>query len=484
MSNPQIARELSDLFESWAGERPDLVLPLAPSASSRVYYRLKKGGRSAIGTFGEDDRENRAFLSFSRHFAAKGLPVPKIHAEDLTRSIYLQEDLGTTTMYSYLLQRGDSFPDYLYRLYKKTVKQLARLQIEGGEGLDYDLCFPRRAFDRQSMMWDFNYFKYCFLKPAGLHFDEQELENDMQRLATFLLEADDDYFMYRDCQTRNIMIVDGHPHFIDYQGGRKGALQYDLASLLFQAKANIPASIREEMLEYYLQSATDLTDIDAVKFVDLYYGFVLMRFIQVLGAYGYRGLYERKDHFLKSIPYALENVRWLFDTGRLKVDLPELRSVLMKLAESEKFEPFDRSRGTESLLTVSINSFSYKKGGVPGDPSGNGGGFVFDCRGLHNPGRYETYKKLTGRDEAVINFLKQHSRIKYFLSDVYRIVDPTVENYIDRSFTHLQINFGCTGGQHRSVFAADAMARHLSEKYGVRTRLRHIVMEAENWLKN
>ena len=472
---------LAELFEQWAGISPDLVLPLAPSGGNRVYYRLQSGKQSAIGAFSPDKKETAAFLGFSKHFKSKGLPVPEIYTEDTGRDVYLQEDLGFTTLYSYLLQKGEYFPDYLIQIYKKVVEQLAHLQIEGGEGLDYSVCYPRASFDRQSMFWDFNYFKYYFLKLAKAPFDEQALENDLHRFADYLLQADADYFMFRDFQTRNIMIKNGEPFFIDYQGGRKGALQYDLASILYQAKANIPPDIRLNLLHHYIDVAEKLTTIDRDKFIEYYYGFVLIRTIQVLGAYGYRGLYERKEYFVKSIPFALRNLQWIFDNVTLPIEIPELEKALKGIIESKQFEPFDKIKASSSLLRVNVNSFSYKKTGVPEDNSGNGGGFVFDCRFIHNPGRYEPYKKLHGRDEAVINFLKQHSNMADFLDNAYRIVDEAVENYIERSFTHLQINFGCTGGQHRSVYAADAMAKHLEEKYGMKITVAHIEQEKKGW---
>lgn len=480
MASVKVERLLTELFEDWAGENPRLVLPLAPSGSDRVYYRLQGKTKTAIGAYNPNRRENEAFLSFSEHFEHKDLPVPKIFAKNLEDNVYLQEDLGSTTLYSYLLQKGDYFPDYLIRIYKRVVEQLARLQIEGGDGLDYSVCYPRHSFDRQSMLWDFNYFKYYFLKLTGVNFDEQALEEDANRLIAYLLETDCRFFMFRDFQTRNIMIKGGEPYFIDYQGGRRGALQYDLASLLFQAKANIPSDIRRELLDHYIDAAGQLIDIDKESFIHYYRGYVLMRTIQVLGAYGFRGLYERREYFLQSIPFALRNVKWLFEQADLQVELPELRRALLEIVQSKQFEPFDKIKGTSSLLTVTINSFSYKSA-IPPDSSGNGGGFIFDCRFIHNPGRYEPYKKLTGRDEPVINFLKHHSQMGDFLNNVFRIVDQAVEDYIERSFTHLQVNFGCTGGQHRSVYAADALTRHIANKYGVKVQLKHIEQEKKEW---
>lgn len=477
MASLAIEQYLSALFEQWAGEVPTLVLPLAPSGSDRIYYRLQSKNKLAVGAYNPHPQENAAFIAFSEHFYAKGLPVPQIFAVDAEHDIYLQEDLGATTLYSYLLQKDDYFPDYLVKIYKRVVEQLARLQVLGGQGLDYSKCFPRTDFDRQSILWDFNYFKYYFLRLAHVPFDEQRLEEDAHRLSDFLLATDTSHFMFRDFQTRNIMIKNGEPIFIDYQGGRRGALQYDLASLLYQAKANIPDDIRDELLEHYLDALHELQPVDRAAFIDHYYGYVFIRSIQVLGAYGFRGLYERKEHFIQSIPYAIRNIKWLLDNHKIALEMPELRRALEGVIASKQFEPFDKIKSGTSLLTVNVSSFSYKINGIPPDDTGNGGGFVFDCRFIHNPGRYEPYKQLTGRDEAVINFLQHHSKMGDFLQDVFRIVDAAVEDYIERSFTHLHVSFGCTGGQHRSVYAAEALTRHLKDKYGVRVSLQHIEQE-------
>ncbi|MEM9931240.1 MAG: phosphotransferase, partial [Bacteroidota bacterium] len=327
MSKLPLESQLAALYQRWCGTPPELVLPLAPSGSARIYYRLEGKGGAAIGAYNPQQEENRAFLAFSKHFKAKGLPVPEIYLEDSEQNIYLQEDLGFTTLYSFLLQRGADFPDHLIRLYKLVVERLAELQIKGGEGLDYSDCFPRQDFDKQSMLWDFNTFKYYFLRLAGIPYDEQALEDDLHRLADYLLTADSQHFMFRDFQTRNIMIKGGQPYFIDYQGGRRGALQYDLASLLFQAKADIPQDIREQLLEHYLDKVETLIPVDRARFTQHYYGFVLIRTLQVLGAYGYRGLYERKQHFLQSIPFALGNLRWLLEEVVLPLELPTLKKV-------------------------------------------------------------------------------------------------------------------------------------------------------------
>ena len=466
MASPKTEWALAELFESWAGVPPDLILPLAPSGSDRIYYRLQKNDKVAIGTYSPHAKESLAFLNFSKHFHERNLPVPAIYAENLDAKVYLQEDLGSTTLYSFLLQNQHQFPDSLVQLYKKVVEKLAHLQINGSKELQYTYCFPKESFDRESMFWDFNYFKYHFLLPSQVGFDEVALEKDFHQLADFLLQADNEYFMFRDFQSRNILIRNGNPYFIDYQGGRKGALQYDLASLLYQAKANIPNDIRESLIQHYLDTASQLTNIDRDSFLSYFYGYVLMRNIQVLGAYGFRGIYERKAHFLLSIPYGLKNIQWLLEEGKIPLALPEITRCLQAIIKSQKYDPYDKSKGENSLLKVFVNSFSYHKRQIPVESSGNG---------------YEPYKKLSGKDESVINFLKHFSDMEPFLNNVYRMVDAAVENYLERSFTHLEINFGCTGGQHRSVYAADQLTAHLKDKYGIDVTLNHL--EQANWSK-
>ena len=472
MEAPLIESRLKELFETWAGEKAEMALPLAPSGSKRVYYKINGKSKTAIGSFNPIEEENKAFIYFSKHFGSKNIPVPEIYLVDEDHLFYLQEDLGFTTLYSFLLPQQETFPPHLLELYNKVVKHLAQMQIKGREDLDFDQCFPSPTFDKQSILLDLQYYKYYALKFAEIDFDEVALEKDFDTLASYLLEADQEFFMFRDFQTRNIMIKEGEPYFIDYQGGRKGALQYDLASLLFQAKANLPEEVREQLLEVYLQEAKKLHKIDPIAFKKYYYAYVLVRTLQVFGAYGYRGIYQRKKHFLDSIPYAVKNLTWLLDKIKFEFDAPTLFKASRALIGAKLFKVFDKSKGINSLLKVNVKSFSYKKG-IPKDASGHGGGFVFDCRFLHNPGRYEPYKDLTGRDEAVINFLEQHSEINDFLNNARLIIDKAVKNYIERSFTNLSIHFGCTGGKHRSVYSADKIAKYIVEKYGVKVSLHH-----------
>lgn len=477
-----IEQQLSTLFEQWSGEKMISIIKLAQSGSDRVYYRIKGNTKSCIGTHSPDKKENKAFITFTKHFWSKGLPVPELYLVDNQNDMYLQQDLGDLALYHFLPSDNQPFTEELVQLYKKILKLLTLLQIKGGDGLDYSVCYPRQAFDHQSMLWDLHYFKNYFLKLAKIPFDEQALEDDFERLIAFLLQADCTHFLFRDFQSRNIMVCENEPYFIDYQGGRKGALQYDVASLLFQAKGNIPHNIREDLLDYYLDCVELQLRIDRKAFTRYYYGYVLIRCLQAMGAYGFRGLYERKEHFIASIPFAIKNVAWWLDNVQIPVEMPELRKCLRLMVESKQFEPFDKKKGASSPLIVRVTSFSYKKSGIPKDETGNGGGFVFDCRAIENPGRYDEYKKLTGRDQPVIDFLKQQKSMDDFLLHTFAIVDNAVENYIERGFENLCVHFGCTGGQHRSVYSADALAKHLKDKYGVKIDLTHIQQEANGWM--
>ncbi|WP_244825089.1 RapZ C-terminal domain-containing protein [Carboxylicivirga mesophila] len=463
---------LIGLFEKWAGEEARSFVMLPPSGSYREYYRIAGRTKSAMGAYNADAKENQAFLEFSKHFKNRQLPVPAIYGVDMDHHVYLQEDLGDVTLYSFLqgIRKGKAFPEELVSFYKKTIKKLICFQVKGGEGLDYSKCYPRQAFDKQSMLWDLHYFKYYFLKLARIPFDEQALEDDYHRLIDFLLEVDHDYFLYRDFQSRNVMVVDDEPWFIDYQGGRKGALQYDLASLLFDAKADMPNSVREELLNFYVEELGNHISVDKHEFKQHYQGYVLIRIMQAMGAYGFRGFYEKKEHFLKSIPYAINNLKYLLETIDLGIELPTLFSALTNVTESEELMTIGQR---SSLLTVRISSFSYKRG-IPVDVSGNGGGFVFDCRAIHNPGRYPEYADKTGKDEEVIAFFGKEPEMADFLNDVFSLVDKSVEKYISRGFKNLMVNFGCTGGQHRSVYSAEQLASHLQHKYKLNVELKHV----------
>ena len=459
-----VKENLINLFEKWAGEKALCFFPLPPSGSSRKYYRIKSKNKTAIGAFYPNQKENIAFIEFSRHFFKKGLKVPEIYARDLKKKNYLVQDLGNETLFSLINKerKENDFSPQIIEIYKKAIKELIRFQTAGGEGLNYELCTPRGKFDRQSMLWDLNYFKYYFLKLAKIPFDEQKLEKGFRAFINYLLETDLNFFLYRDFQSRNIMILNNRPYFIDYQGGRKGAREYDLGSLLFDAKADLPQSIREELLKYYLNEAKKDEKFNEEKFLQYFYPYCLIRILQAMGSYGFRGFYEKKEHFLQSIPYALKNMDYLLKKMTLPKETKPLTDVLKIMVKSKALKVFEKKQ--TSFLTVSINSFSYKQG-LPIDASGNGGGFIFDCRALTNPGRIEKYKELNGLDKSVISFFKKQKDIRIFLKNVEAIINQAMENYLERKFSHLMASFGCTGGQHRSVYCAEKIAKILEKKF-------------------
>lgn len=463
---------LSDLFKKWSGNVPTEISPLPSSGSYRIYYRCSDGENSAIGAFNQDFRENRAFLSFTRHFLSQGIHVPEIYAQSDDVKFYLLQDLGDVTLYNHLTfnQQPVADTEKVRSVYQKVISQLLRIQILGGKGLDYSLCYPRETFDRQSMLWDLNYFKYHFLKLNRVLFDEQKLEDDFHTLIDFLLKEDSNHFMYRDFQSRNVMIHNDKIYFIDYQGGRRGALQYDLASLLFESKINLPASLREHLLDVYVENLSTYKMVNKQSFLNHYYAFALIRLLQAMGAYGFRGLYEQKALFIQSIPKGIKNLEFLYGKVLHMIQLPELYGCFDQLINHHDFEEFQIKDDT---LTVDIFSFSYKKQ-KPVDASGNGGGFMFDCRSLPNPGRYAEYKTQTGKDLPVIAFLEKAGEVQVFLNNSFSMVDRAIENYQERKFTHLMVSFGCTGGQHRSVYAAEQLKKHLNQKYNLNVRITHM----------
>ena len=478
--NKTIEKDLLSLFETQTGHKAHDIQPLPLAGSNRSYYRITGNGQSIIGTHNPDLQENRAFFAFSRHFSEKKVPVPLLLNVVEADGLYLQEDLGTQALFGHMMQEraAGRFP---VEMYKKTLKELVKLQTEGVKDWDTSYCYPCARFDKQAMLWDLNYFKYYFLRPAYIPYEEHILEKDFHTLADFLLQADSHYLMHRDFQARNVMLHEGNPYFIDFQGGRLGALQYDLASILYQAKANISPEIRQELIDYYLDELSAIMPVDRDAFMIHLHGFILIRTLQVLGAYGFRGIFEGKPHFLESIPYAIDNLDWLLNHTELPIEIPHLLGCVEKMIEAKDRWKHPDKAG-DSPLEVTITSFSYLKDGIPEDTSGHGGGFVFDCRALHNPGRYEPYKKLTGRDQEVITFLKKNSEIDAFLSNVYQLVDNSVETYLKRGFDHLAIHFGCTGGQHRSVYSADSLTKYLRHKYGVKVNLTHIAQERKGWV--
>jgi len=468
---------LKNLFEQHFHQPVAQVKPLKGQlgGSGRNIIRLAGESASAIGILYDVREENVAFIEFSRHFRRYGLPVPEIYAEDLNHGAYLEEDLGDVTLFEFLSNHrsGDVVGPQAVEAYRKVVAVLPRFQIEASRDLNYKVCYPRGSFDRQSIAWDLNYFKYYFLRLAGIPFHEQALEDDFNRLTKFLLSAPRDYFLYRDFQSRNIMLKDGDPFFLDYQGGRKGALQYDIASLLYDAKADLPPELRQQLLDAYLDKLAGFIDLDRGAFVQHYYAYVYVRIMQALGAYGFRGFYERKAHFLQSVPYALKNLRWLLHHVDLPVEVPTLMDAFKSMLASEKLQSL--APDSENI-TVRIFSFSFHRG-LPKDETGNGGGFVFDGRSLPNPGREERFKALTGKDAPVIEYLNQQETVHQYLASVMSLVDASVSDYQRRGFKNLMVSFGCTGGQHRSVYLSEQLAKHLRGRNGVEVVVRHLNLE-------
>lgn len=496
---------LRKLYEQWKGEAPVQTERLAGAGSNREYYRMTDGdGQSVIGCIGTSRDENHAFVCLTRHFTRRQLPVPQILAVSNDELRYLQTDLGDQSLFNALRvgrEAGGRYTQQERALLVKTIRELPNIQMRGARGLDWSCCYPQPEFDQDSVLFDLNYFKYCFLKATGLDFHELKLEANFRMLAKDLTAESCDAFLYRDFQARNVMLVDGEPRFIDYQGGRKGPFYYDLASFLWQASAKYPDKLRRDLIGEYYDSLKNYTEVPSERHfkarLDL---FVLFRTLQVLGAYGFRGYFERKRHFIDSIPPAMDNMRNLLKNSTVDA-YPYLKEVLRNMCQLPQFAPqkvvvpkradgykttesnvykphpqdgpatFSKYDGTGPLV-VRVFSFSYRKG-IPEDESGNGGGYVFDCRSTHNPGRYEPYKQLTGLDEPVIRFLEDDGEITVFLQSVYRLADAHVERYLQRGFTSLMFSFGCTGGQHRSVYSAQHLAEHIHEKYGIEVRICH-----------
>lgn len=472
-----ITEELRKLYITHTGYEPEHIDELPSSGSNRRYFRLT-GNPTLIGVSGESVEENRAFLYMAGHFRQKGLPVPQvvIHSED--EIYYLQEDLGDTLLFN-AIEKGRKtsvFGEDEKQLLRKTIRLLPAIQFAGADGMDFSYCHPQAEFNSRSILWDLNYFKYCFLKATGMEFQEDRLEDDFQKMADVLLRSSSATFMYRDFQSRNVMIKNGEPWLIDFQGGRKGPVYYDVASFLWQAKANYPDSLRKELLKEYLDALCKYRPVDEAYFYAQLRHFVLFRTMQVLGAYGFRGYFEKKPHFIQSVPFAIGNLRQLLQEPY--PEYPYLCRILRELTELKQFTDDLQKR----RLVVKVTSFAYKKG-IPEDPSGNGGGFVFDCRAVNNPGKYDRYKPFTGLDEPVIRFLEDDGEITDFLEHAYALVDASVKRYMERGFTSLSVCFGCTGGQHRSVYSAQHLAEHLNEKFGVQVNLMHREQNIEQTFK-
>jgi aminoglycoside/choline kinase family phosphotransferase len=453
------------------------------SGSDRSYFRIyAESDKTYIATCSNNIKENETFIYFSTHFKQNGAPVPEILIINEDQTIYIQEDFGDLNLLHVLEEKGQT-PE-VFDLFKKSLKALSNLQINGDKNLDYNKCITSKVFGQQAIFSDLLYFKYYFLDTLKIPYDKEKIIGDFEAISNYLAHADFSYFMFRDFQSRNIMVKDSEVYFIDYQGGMKGALQYDVASLLWQAKANLSDEWKDNLLQYYIDCVDEQleTSVDRASFVNQYNGYVLIRLLQVLGAYGFRGLFERKAHFLTSIPFALQNLKHFLTHKKIGIRFPEFEQLLNKIVDDKIIQQFENIKANkETTLTVKVQSFSYLKNGYPKDETKNGGGYVFDCRGILNPGRIDEYKKQSGQDKPVKDYLEQQTLMPKFLNSIYDIIDITVEDYIKRGFESLEINFGCTGGQHRSVYAAEAVVRHLKNKFGVKTILNHL--NNENWVK-
>lgn len=468
-----IKKELWSLFQTHFGEAPETVVALPRSGSDRIYFRLNSANHSAIGAYNSDVFENEAFFSFTQSFQEVGVQVPQVYAISKSRLVYLQYDLGAKTLLEKLNEEGPQRLCYL----KKTLKQLPRIQVQAASHIDFSKCYPRKAFDYRSVLWDLNYFKYEFLKIAGIPFNEELLENDFEQLAHYLTQADFPYFMFRDFQSRNVMWHNDEPWFIDYQGGRRGPLQYDVVSMLYSPKSGLNSTEREVLLQFYIEELKTYIDVPQ-SFEEDYYLLALLRVLQALGAYGFRGLVENKPNFKPSIPVAIGNLTELLSAHRPKLELPELYAVIDRMAQTEWAKPMQI---LSDRLTIRIESFSYKKR-LPIDPSENGGGFMIDCRGLPNPGRFKEYRSLSGLDLQVVDYLEEYPQVHEFASAVQAMLKVSIENYIERKFSHLSIYFGCTGGQHRSVYNAEKTARWIENNFDVNVVLIH--NEMKNWKRD
>lgn len=454
---------------------------LKGEGSNRKYYRLThdKTQETLIGVSGENATENHAFITLARHFAQKGVHTPQVKAVSPDELYYVQEDLGDTSLYQRILPSiGSGQWDAPTRdLLKRTLDVLLQIQFKGGEGLNYSVCYPIAEWDERSIKWDLNYFKYCFLKLEKQDFSEPELETDFDHLTANLLACEPQAFMYRDFQSRNVQLKDGEPWGIDFQGGRRGPVLYDLASFVWQTRAHYPAHLQQELVDYYYTALQQYAPMDREAFDGELRLLVLFRTLQVLGAYGYRGLFEQKEHFKESLPQTLKNLAVMIAQGQCDA-YPHLKQTLLQLAARQEAKEQHLQQLNRKDLTVKVYSFSYKKG-IPTDNSGNGGGYVFDCRGVHNPGKYDQYKPLTGRDQPVKDFLEKDGEILKFLQSIYALADAHVERYMERGFSSLMFSCGCTGGRHRSVYSAQHLAEHLARKYGIKVELRHVEQHIE-----
>ena len=462
-------KQLEELFVKYKHSAPKSIEELPSSGSNRRYFRLTADDDSTIiGVMGTSVEENIAFVRIAEHFLRKGLPVPEVYGMSDDQQFYIQQDLGDNILFK-MTEKGrtcGSFSDGEREMLRKTMAKLPSLQFLGADGLDFSVCYPQPEFDERMISIDLNYFKYCFLKATGIEFSEIKLEDDFRRMSDILMRSTSATFLYRDFQSRNVMFHNDEPYFIDFQGGRKGPIYYDVASFVWQAKANYSEELREELLKTYLDALRQYMPVDEAYFRQQLRHFVLFRTLQVLGAYGFRGYFEKKPHFLQSVPFAIDNLRRLLNEPFK--EYPYLSKILTELTQMRQFSEMNPER----KLQVKIYSFAYKKG-IPNDMTGNGGGYVFDCRAINNPGKYEHYKHFTGLDKEVIQFLENDGEVFQFLDNAYQLVDAHVQRFIERKFTNLMVSFGCTGGQHRSVYCAEHLAEHLSKKFDIKIKVIH-----------
>lgn len=471
-------KQLEELFVQYKHSTPKNIEELPSSGSNRRYFRLTADDNSTIiGVMGTSEDENIAFVKIAEHFRRQGLPVPEVYAMSEDKKFYIQQDLGDNILFK-MTEKGrtcGSFSEDERELLRKTMAKLPSIQFLGAEGLDFNVCYPQPEFDERMISFDLNYFKYCFLKATGIEFSEIKLEDDFRRMSDILMRSTSATFLYRDFQSRNVMFYNNQPYFIDFQGGRKGPIYYDVASFVWQAKANYSEELREELLKTYLDALRHYMPVDETYFRQQLRHFVLFRTLQVLGAYGFRGYFEKKPHFLQSVPFAIDNLRRLLREPFK--EYPYLSKILTELTQMRQFSEMNPQR----KLEVKIYSFAYKKG-IPNDITGNGGGYVFDCRAINNPGKYEHYKHFTGLDKEVIQFLENDGEVFKFLDNAYELVDAHVQRFIERKFTHLMVSFGCTGGQHRSVYCAERLAEHLSKKFDIDIKIIHREQDIEKEL--
>jgi len=472
---------IQTFYQNHFKEPIEAIETLPQSGGNRKYYRITTASKTIIATYNANIKENKAFIDFTKHFGLLQIPVPNVIAASEDADFYFQEDKGNQSLLDVLQQSGKN--DYVLELYKKSIRALAKLQIQGDANFDYSLCYPNQHFGKQAILHDLLYFKFYFLDTLSIEYDKQILLEEFEQLSTQLSSGKYQYFMYRDFQSRNILVHDNEIAFIDYQGGTKGPIQYDIASLLWQAKANLSVEWKETLFEYYTNEIVKLLNqsFDKEVFTNEYYGYVLLRLLQVLGAYGFRGLFERKEHFISSIPFALLQLKNNIGSFKQILNGTILETVLKEITSDSILNRFTSKKANiKTKLVIEINSFSYKKG-IPKCENDNGGGYVFDMRGILNPGRYEAYKKLTGKDKPVQEFLEQKTIMGTFLTNVWALVDSSIENYLERDFDYLVINFGCTGGQHRSVYAAEQTAKHIQNKFNLKPILTH--RNRENWVR-